>query len=111
MISPSTPPGTKIVCINVDNIPLEDTGCVSLPVGLTLGAEYTVDQILPLDLWFDGRRIMCSESVVYLVELLDIVATERGRAGHLTCRFRRRDLPESLVRLQTALRKPAPALG
>lgn len=99
MISPSTPPGTKIVCIDVSNIPLADTGTVSLPTGLTLGGEYTVDAIEPLDISFDGVPIMVGKFIVYLVELPDLVGFNGKRAGHLTQRFRRRDLPESLTRL------------
>lgn len=109
MISPSTSPGTKIVCIDVSNIPLDNTGAFSPPTGLTLGAEYTVDVIEPLDISFNGVPIMQGNFIVHLVELPDLVGFSGKKAGHLCQRFRRRDLPESLTRL--TLRKPAPALG
>ena len=107
MISPSTPPGTKIVCINVSTIRLQHRGSVWMHTadGLVLGAEYTLREIGPVYASNSrtGHREIVPDLWAATVDELD------GR--FVTRRFRRRDLPESLTRLQTALRKPAPALG
>jgi len=107
VISPSTPPGTKIVCINTSPIRLQHRGSVWVHTAdsLVLGAEYTLREIGPvyaIDSRIGHREIVPNLWTV-IVEELD------GR--YVAQRFRRRDLPESLTRLQTALRRPTPALG
>lgn len=114
MISPSTPPGTKIVCINTDLFRFvhESWQFVERSGDLVLGAEYTLVEIVPF-----GYKPVLSPSLVRTGHFCAIVAeikctdTFGQPAGYFTHRFRRRDLPESLTRLQTALLKPAPALG
>lgn len=113
MISPSTPPGTKIVCIDVDPFELVVNG-LSLTEDvagrLTLGQEYTLDAIEPVKAVIDGVLYPTRYVLASVQEITEI--WENGKnIGFLSHRFRRRDLPESLTRLQTALRKPAPALG
>lgn len=105
MISPSTPPGTKIVCINTDIIVV--AGVKIYSDGLTLGAEYTLERVEPGIIY--GRRYE-DIAVAIIEEWVEYDATGT-RQGHLCQRFRRRDLPESIARLQTALRQPVPALG
>lgn len=114
MISPSTPPGTKIVCINTDPFRFVHGSWqfVECSGDLVLGTEYTLVEIVPF-----GYKLAVSPSLVRTGHFCAIVAEIRctdsfgESAGYFTHRFRRRDLPESLTRLQTALRKPAPALG
>jgi hypothetical protein len=107
VISPSTPPGTKIVCINTSDIRLQHMSSVWIHTArdLVLGAEYTLREISPVYTInpLTGHR----EMVPYLWG----VTIEETDGRYISQRFRRRDLPESLTRLQTALLKPAPALG
>lgn len=109
MISPNTPPGTKIVCIDVSIIILNGQW-ISEPTGLVLHSEYTVRRVEPI-IWTDSvLEKTVGDLFVVILEELRLEGAGRD-AGHLCQRFRRRDLPESLVRLQTALLRPAPALG
>lgn len=114
MISPSTPPGTKIVCIDVDPFVyvIETCRVTEFADMLTLGAEYTLEQIVPIT-YTRGPSPTRYRTPFYAAVLCETLNRDhRGEpSGWRLQRFRRRDLPESLTRLQTALRRPAPALG
>lgn len=115
MISPSTPPGTKIVCIDVKPFSMVISGVTIVETvrdKLVLGQEYTLDEIEPVRASVMGGPMVATP--YFLLTVTEITEMHPGgdqRLGFLSHRFRRRDLPESLARLQTALRKPAPALG
>ena len=98
MISPHTPPGTKIVCIDAEPHPRYAVGpvCDSDMDGLTENAVYTVDKIIP---WAPNSR-------GFVVCLGEIIRRPRGDyplSGFALDRFRRLELPSSLTSiLETA---------
>jgi hypothetical protein len=79
MISPHTPPGTKVVCIDASGTEIHD-GVTPCP--LVEGAVYTLAQI---EMW-EGR-------------LFALVVEIGDREAFALRRFRRLDLPESLTKL------------
>lgn len=114
MISPSTPPGTKIVCIDVDLFRFAHGGFIFAEYAgcCVLGAEYTLVEIVPFGYKLRGYHSLTeTEYFCAILAEIDVKDSFGESAGYFTHRFRRRDLPESLTRLQTALRSPAPALG
>lgn len=104
MISPSTPPGTKIVCINTDDILVQlgfTVTFIHTADALTLGGEYTVREIVP----FSSNPLHTHLSHLFAVRVEEVLGCWDTR------RFRRRDLPESLTRLTETSREPAGALA
>ncbi len=87
MISPDTPPGTEIICIDASAGPYG-------PVGLALGEIYTIERIESA--LYDGH-------VVLLSELPHSQAYEppwgQVTIGFNPRRFRYLDVPDSLVAL------------
>ena len=83
MIPPSTPPGTKIICINADNIDSGD-GWVCTPVGLILGSTYTVRKI-------ERYSVGCPNIQPYgvIIDEMDLGLNALGETiGHPLERFR-----------------------
>lgn len=102
MISRNTPPGTKIVCINVSEIPINIgfmTVFMHTAYDLVLGQEYTLREIKPLE------SIPCGPNPD-----LFVCRVEEMQGCWLTVRFRRRDLPEKLTSLLQTSREPAGTL-
>jgi hypothetical protein len=88
MISPHTPPGTKIICIDADlhrRFNIHGFFFTSSMDGLTKGAIYTVRDILPDETCIDKFEVR-------LVEI------ERpGNDGYALSRFRYLELPRALT--------------
>lgn len=93
MISPDTPPGTDIVC-------LDDSAGRYGPSGLVRGRIYTVDRI---------RQGLHGEFVAILADLAPSIsyALPWGKVtiGYALRRFRYLDIPDELTRLLQARRR------
>jgi hypothetical protein len=89
MISPDTPPGTEIVCI-------DDSDGAYGPSRLTLGQVYTLRAItIGIDGDFVATLHEVAPGVTYNMALGVL------NLGYLLCRFRRLELPNSLTELLT----------
>jgi hypothetical protein len=89
MISPDTPPGTEIVCI-------DDSDGAYGPSRLTLGEVYTLRSI---EMGVDGDFVATLHEVPPGVTYN--MALGVLNLGYLLCRFRRLELPNSLTELLT----------
>ena len=90
MLSPHTPPGTRVVCIDDESLGRYNVRRSAYGLdGLTKGETYTVKRIEAFHLTTSGFLVVLAE-----------VTRPRGRiAGFALERFRRVDLPECLTSL------------
>ncbi len=96
MISPFTPSGTRVICI--DDEPTEKYVVPGFVYGvgldgLTAGVSYTVKEIVKCD--FDQTGLVA--------ELVEISRPDRRVPGYSLRRFRRAELPSCLTEILTAV--------
>lgn len=90
MLSPMTPPGTLVVCINNGPIPLPN-GKIYDASNLVVGQVYTLDKI-----------IKSKPRGTYIAALLvEVSPTEKGVIGFKLDRFKPAVLPKCLTELLT----------